>query len=79
MANEFDQGFCPVCNGSRLKYETSNISGEMLYYDYECEDCGFRGIEWYYLVFGNHSAQDGKEINEHKMQKTSEISRKEKT
>ena len=69
MANEFTQGFCPVCNGNLLVYGEQEICGEQISFEYKCMDCKFEGYEWYDIVFGSHSAKDGREINEHKQTK----------
>jgi predicted RNA-binding Zn-ribbon protein involved in translation (DUF1610 family) len=66
MANEFDQGSCPVCNGNKLLYKKRDEDGEWLSQAYICKDCGFKGYEWFNIVFSHHSTQDEKEINEYK-------------
>lgn len=45
------QGACPKCGSENLSYEDTNICGTELGYEFECEDCGCRGTEWYELNF----------------------------
>lgn len=50
-----EQGVCPVCNSENLKYDRyGSIHGDLISYDWTCEDCGSQGTEWYELTFSNH-------------------------
>ena len=58
-----EEGKCPKCNSEDLEYEDSDISGEGASYYYICNDCGFKGIEWYNITFSNHLTIDGNDIH----------------
>ena len=46
------QGACPICKGENLSYETICDDGSThAYYEMECDDCGFKGREFYELVY----------------------------
>ena len=49
-------GMCPRCGDENLEY-TGNGRDEFAWAMYECEDCGFKGSEWYTVSFTEHTAQ----------------------
>lgn len=54
-----EQGVCPVCNGENLEYGSSDIEGDVMGYEWTCEDCGSEGMEWYDITFNsNHGGYD---------------------
>ena len=48
------KGVCPMCGSYNLNWGDSDINDNYLGYEYECEDCGAQGQEWYRLVFDGH-------------------------
>ena len=61
---ENTQGKCPRCRGMHLNYEAIELTGDMCYYPYTCEDCGQQGEEWYNMEFAGHNVLDGEELVE---------------
>jgi len=61
LSNE--PGVCPKCNSRNLNYGDSDIDGETLSYEYECEDCKFSGYESYDLVFTTHIDYNGVQVD----------------
>ena len=55
-------GECPVCQSNNLEHEASVHEDELLYYPVICNDCGFKGREWYKLEFIDFRDEAGKEI-----------------
>ena len=50
---EKKQGRCPNCGSGNLKYGDLEYGdfGDTVYYEFECENCGKRGREWYELQY----------------------------
>ncbi len=59
------EGDCPKCAGQNLSYGKSEIEENCLCYEYVCEDCDFKGIEWYSLAFIKHTDRKGIAIHKH--------------
>jgi predicted RNA-binding Zn-ribbon protein involved in translation (DUF1610 family) len=55
------KGICPKCGGD-VDYGDSEIQDDSISYKYTCTKCGFEGLEWYNIVFTNHSTPDGEEL-----------------
>ena len=54
-----EAGICPYCGSDDLEYgsmepETNNL----IYYPWECNDCGHKGEEWYQLTFDGHTVEN---------------------
>ena len=45
------QGKCPKCGSENLEWGNTEIDGEGLGYEFECNDCGCQGTEWYSLTY----------------------------
>lgn len=48
---------CPVCDSDDMHYyklDESNDENGVIYYEYVCETCGFKGREYYTLTFKEH-------------------------
>lgn len=45
------QGHCPKCNSTNLNYMESNLEGDSIGYDFDCNDCQYEGVEWYDLKY----------------------------
>ena len=45
------QGHCPKCGSEDINYGSSETSGESIYYEGDCNDCGSDFHEWYDLKF----------------------------
>ena len=45
------QGHCPKCGSDDINYGISETSGESIYYEGDCNDCGSDFHEWYDLKF----------------------------
>ena len=45
------QGKCPKCESENLEWGNTEIDGQSLGYEFECNDCGCQGTEWYDLVY----------------------------
>ena len=45
------QGYCPKCGSADIIYHGSELSGESMYYEAECEVCDAMLHEWYDLKF----------------------------
>jgi len=55
-------GTCPKCDvAGCLNYGVMDICGDVVYYPYTCEKCGFKGKEYYSLVFDTHTDKLGNE------------------
>ena len=55
------QGNCPKCGSDNLDYETIvdiTPSNQAIFYPYECSKCGFKGKEYYNLVFTRHTDEN---------------------
>ena len=52
------QGYCPRCNSLNLDYGTADFLDTMVYFPWECKDCGLHGEEWYSLDFAGHNVFD---------------------
>lgn len=52
------QGYCPKCGGYNLNYCSAEFTDSMLYFPYECDDCGQVGEEWYSMEFAGHNIYD---------------------
>lgn len=46
-----NRGKCPKCGSSNLEYGNTELEGESLGYEFECNECGCDGIEWYELIY----------------------------
>ena len=55
---EHEQEICPKCGSDGLTYGDTKKQDIAIGYLYECESCGFNGIEWYNLHFTEHTAPD---------------------
>ena len=42
---------CPKCGSADLNYGESELSGESIYYEADCKECGAMLHEWYDLKF----------------------------
>jgi len=65
--NEFvanEQGTCPLCGGGDLEYGNTDLDGDGLSYEWECNICGTEGSEWYNLEFTTHGNVRDKNGNE---------------
>jgi hypothetical protein len=51
MAKTMKQNECPKCGSDNLEYGNMETDGECLGYEFECNDCGCCGTEWYKLEF----------------------------
>jgi hypothetical protein len=61
------QGHCPKCNSTDLNYDTIcdiNPSEQAVYYLFECNNCEFKGKEWYNLHFTEFTDEDNVSITE---------------
>ena len=45
------QGHCPNCGSADINYGTSELSGESIYYEADCNECKSFLHEWYDLKF----------------------------
>ena len=45
------QGHCPKCGSDDINYGESELSGESIYYEADCNECGSMLHEWYDLKF----------------------------
>ena len=45
------QGHCPKCGSADINYGTSELSGESMYYEADCNTCEAQLHEWYDLKF----------------------------
>ena len=45
------QGRCPVCGSDDLEWGNTELEGESLGYEFECNDCGAESTEWYELTY----------------------------
>jgi hypothetical protein len=45
------EGICPKCGSSNLIWGDADNDGDGVGYEFECEDCGCTGTEWYNLVY----------------------------
>lgn len=57
-----ERGVCPLCNGTSLEYNDCIIDGDRLLYLYQCDDCGFRGEEYFDIEFNSHLTEEGNRI-----------------
>jgi predicted nucleic-acid-binding Zn-ribbon protein len=46
-----NRGKCPKCGSENLEWGNTEIDGEGLGYEFECNDCGCQGTEWYNLTY----------------------------
>lgn len=44
-------GTCHACGSERLLYDGHEFDADSMYFEYECEDCGAQGEEWYKLTY----------------------------
>lgn len=44
-------GECGKCKSVNLDYGDLESEGESIYYEFECEDCGAKGREYYDLEY----------------------------
>lgn len=52
--NNHMQGICPSCGSEDLNYGNSILDGIYMGFEWECDECGTTGIEWYVLEFVEH-------------------------
>jgi len=45
------QGVCPSCDSEDVCYGVSELEGEGIMFPITCNNCGFKGEEWYGLEF----------------------------
>ena len=50
-AKSIVMGACPKCGSENIEYGDTNISGDCLGYEFECQDCGCQATEWYDLTY----------------------------
>ncbi len=54
-------GNCGCCGSDQLSYGALEIGdGNMVYYPFECEECGAQGKEWYELSYNCTEMSDTK-------------------
>lgn len=53
-----EQGVCPMCGESDLKYSPVHFNGDSLSFDYHCNNCSCDGEETYYMEFTGHRFYD---------------------
>ncbi len=61
------QGNCPNCNSNDLDYDTiddSTPGEQVVHYNFECGNCGFKGKECYKLVFTGYTDENNTSITE---------------
>lgn len=51
MAKIAEQGKCPYCGSEDIEYGDTNIDGDVLGYEFHCNNCGKDSTEWYDLTF----------------------------
>tara|TARA_Y100001973_G_scaffold52009_1_gene77098 strand:- start:259 stop:453 length:195 start_codon:yes stop_codon:yes gene_type:complete len=52
------QGACVLCNSDNLDYGRMKIDGEILWYEYDCNDCGNSGEEHYDVRYSYSTADE---------------------
>ncbi len=52
-------GRCPKCASQDLKYGFHEFNADSVMFDYECEKCGFLGLEEYTCDFIGHMDTNG--------------------
>lgn len=57
-------GVCPLCGKGDLEYGNSELDGEGLSYEWECNSCRAVGAEWYNVEFTTHGNVRDKKGNE---------------
>ena len=67
-----EQGVCPVCNSENLEYGSSDFEGDVMGYDWTCEDCGSQGTEWYELTVVSENHFHSKFLNHNVTHNTKE-------
>jgi DNA-directed RNA polymerase subunit RPC12/RpoP len=45
------QGQCSKCGSENIEWGNQENDGEMLGYEFECNDCGAKCTDWYKLVY----------------------------
>ena len=55
-------GKCPKCSSENLEYDTIDLENGCVYYPFMCNNCNFRGREWYELEFSGFTDDDGNEM-----------------
>lgn len=51
MAKQTEPGKCPDCGSMNVTYEVSHRAGDMLGYEFSCDDCKKSFIEWFSLTY----------------------------
>lgn len=59
MYKSNEQVKCPYCNHELLEYGVADFTEDMIYYPWECKNCGGTGEEWYDLIFAGHNDDKG--------------------
>jgi len=52
------QGICPKCGSMDLEYGISELEGDWLFYEFECNNCRATGKEWYKCVYSESILND---------------------
>lgn len=52
-----EQGICYKCGSKDIDYIDTYVDGSVSY-EYECNNCGASGAEWYELVFSENKGKD---------------------
>jgi len=47
-------GACPKCNKVRIWYESTRIFDSQVWFYWNCDKCGAKGIEMYNMIFAGH-------------------------
>tara|TARA_R100000655_G_scaffold39753_1_gene75086 strand:- start:1914 stop:2108 length:195 start_codon:yes stop_codon:yes gene_type:complete len=45
------QGRCAKCGSDNIEYGNMGVDGTELWYEYDCDDCGDSGSEYYTLKY----------------------------
>ena len=46
-----DQGICAFCGSRDIEYDLDTTNGNLISYDWHCNECNASGSEWYKLEF----------------------------
>ncbi len=57
-----EQGQCPHCGDTNLKYETVEHDTGYMWYPFECQGCHFKGRELYSVDFCGYEDEEGNEL-----------------
>lgn len=63
LLSDFEPGECPICHEQLLEYNNEPFfSGDIIYFPYECDICGFKGRECFLMEFLYHTDENGGNI-----------------